>query len=314
MGYGNSTLFWVKNFSHLLIPVRYLTPLSSPKNHLWQVLPCDLSKDSWGMPKKHSESRTSSWSVSCFPTLTCTSYPYTHPAPSLLFTLPLSHKYSTASFSYWKENHNFKPGFEPHTQPQKLLKLCGITLLFAAPGWEEAIIWTACSVEGRHKITCCCAEDLKYPWCKQAAYSHRASCQDTASRRVLLPCFCITVPDFAANVAARWWEFRVTATLGHIFILQHPIMPLSLNLKDYHLLQLRRKRDNSGKGPSRAQNSAGLKQSIGNWDFHRIIKVGRDHWISSTPTPLPKQGHLKSVTQEHNQEGFECLVAGTRFC
>lgn len=126
-----------------------LTPLSYSKNHLWQVLPCGLSKDSWGMPKKYSESRTSSWAVSCFPTLTYSSSPYTHPVPSLLFTLSLFHKYCTVSFSYWKENHNFKTGFEPHTQPQRLLKLCGTTLFFAVPGWEEAILWTACSVEGR---------------------------------------------------------------------------------------------------------------------------------------------------------------------
>lgn len=165
----------MKDFSHLLTPVWHLTPLSSPKNHLWQVLPYGLSKDSWGMSKKYSESRTSSWAVSCFPTLIYSSYSYTHPVPSVLFTLPLPHKYCTVSFSYWKENHNFKTGLEPHTQPQKLLKLCGTTLLFAAPGWEEAILWTACSVEGRHKITYCSAKDLKYPWCKQTAHSHRAS-------------------------------------------------------------------------------------------------------------------------------------------
>lgn len=145
----------MKDFSHLLITVWHLTPLSSPKNHLWQVIPCGLSRDSWGMPKKYSESRMSSWALSCLPTLTYSSYPYTHSAASLLFTVPLSHKYSTVSFSYWKENHNFKTGFEPHTQPQKLLKLCGTALFFVAPGWEEAMLWTACSVKEKHKITYC---------------------------------------------------------------------------------------------------------------------------------------------------------------
>jgi len=31
-------------------------------------------------------------------------------------------------------------------------------------------------------------------------------------------------------------------------------------------------------------------------EYHRIIAVGRDLYRSSSPTPLPKQGHLEQVT------------------
>lgn len=265
------------------------------------------------MPNKYSESRTSSWAVSSS-ALTYSSYPHTHPAPSLLFTLPLSHKYSTVSFSYWKENHNFKTGFEPHTQPQKLLKLCGNTLLFAARVWEEAILWTACSVEGRHKITYCSAKDLKYPWCKQAAHSHRAACQDTASRRALLPClnhcpwFCSQCGCQTVRIQGHN-HFRshfYPAISHHAFVTElKGLSPLTALKKK---IQLRR---------NWAQKSSGLKQSIGKWDFsqnHRIIKVGRDLWRPSSPTPLPKQSHLKPVTQEHIQEDSQHLFDDTWFC
>lgn len=157
---ADPTSFWIKDFSEVLTPVWHLSPSSCPKNHLWQFLPCSPAKHTWGIAEKYSESSRSSWAVSCFPTLTYCSWPYVCPAPSPLFTIPLSLKYSTVSFSYWKENHNFKAGFGPHIhQTQQLPKLCGTTLLFVAQGWEEAIIWTACSVEGRHKITCCSAKD-----------------------------------------------------------------------------------------------------------------------------------------------------------
>lgn len=40
---------------------------------------------------------------------------------------------------------------------------------------------------------------------------------------------------------------------------------------------------------------------------HRIIRVGGDLWTSSSPTLLPRQGHLDQVTQECVQVRFECL-------
>jgi len=38
-----------------------------------------------------------------------------------------------------------------------------------------------------------------------------------------------------------------------------------------------------------------------------MLGVGRDLWGSSSPTPLPKQGHLEQVVQELVQVGFEYL-------
>lgn len=40
---------------------------------------------------------------------------------------------------------------------------------------------------------------------------------------------------------------------------------------------------------------------------HRILRIGRALWKSSSPIPLPKQGHLEQVTQECVQVGLECL-------
>jgi len=40
---------------------------------------------------------------------------------------------------------------------------------------------------------------------------------------------------------------------------------------------------------------------------HRMVGVGRDLCGSSTPTPLPKQGHLKQAAQELVQAGLEYL-------
>jgi len=36
-----------------------------------------------------------------------------------------------------------------------------------------------------------------------------------------------------------------------------------------------------------------------------MFRVGRDLWGSSSPTPLPKQGHLEQVAQDLIQMGFE---------
>jgi len=38
-----------------------------------------------------------------------------------------------------------------------------------------------------------------------------------------------------------------------------------------------------------------------------MVRDGRDLWGSSSPTPLPKQGHLKQVAQDLIQTGFEYL-------
>jgi len=38
-----------------------------------------------------------------------------------------------------------------------------------------------------------------------------------------------------------------------------------------------------------------------------MVGVGRDLWGSSSPTPLPKQGHLQQAAQDCIQEGFEYL-------
>jgi len=38
-----------------------------------------------------------------------------------------------------------------------------------------------------------------------------------------------------------------------------------------------------------------------------MLGVGRDLWGSSSPTPLPKQGHLQQAAQDLIQTGFEYL-------
>jgi len=38
-----------------------------------------------------------------------------------------------------------------------------------------------------------------------------------------------------------------------------------------------------------------------------MVGVGRDLWGSSSPTPLPKQGHLEQAAQNLVQAGFEYL-------
>jgi len=40
---------------------------------------------------------------------------------------------------------------------------------------------------------------------------------------------------------------------------------------------------------------------------HSMLEVGRSLWGSSSPTALPKHGHLKQVAQDLVQEGFEYL-------
>jgi len=40
---------------------------------------------------------------------------------------------------------------------------------------------------------------------------------------------------------------------------------------------------------------------------HRMFGVGRDLWGSSSPTVLPKQGHLEQVAQDFVQVDFEYL-------
>jgi len=38
---------------------------------------------------------------------------------------------------------------------------------------------------------------------------------------------------------------------------------------------------------------------------HRMLVVGRDLWGSSSPTPLPKQGHLQQAAEDLIQVGLE---------
>jgi len=40
---------------------------------------------------------------------------------------------------------------------------------------------------------------------------------------------------------------------------------------------------------------------------HRMVGIGRDLCGSSSPTPLPKQGHLQQAAQDLVQTGLECL-------
>ena len=40
---------------------------------------------------------------------------------------------------------------------------------------------------------------------------------------------------------------------------------------------------------------------------HRIVGVGRDLCVSSSPTPLPKQGHIQQSAQDLVQAGLEYL-------
>ena len=44
---------------------------------------------------------------------------------------------------------------------------------------------------------------------------------------------------------------------------------------------------------------------------HRMAGFGRDLWGSSSPTPLPKQGHLQQVAQDLIQVGSEYLQRRT---
>lgn len=39
----------------------------------------------------------------------------------------------------------------------------------------------------------------------------------------------------------------------------------------------------------------------------RMVKTGKDHWKSSSPTPLLQQSSLEQVTQDCVQTDFECL-------
>ena len=41
---------------------------------------------------------------------------------------------------------------------------------------------------------------------------------------------------------------------------------------------------------------------------HRIVGIGRDLCGSSSPTPLPKQGHLQQAVEDLVQAGLECLL------
>jgi len=43
------------------------------------------------------------------------------------------------------------------------------------------------------------------------------------------------------------------------------------------------------------------------WEKHRMFGVGRDLCGSSSPTPLPKQGHLQQAAQDLVQPGLEYL-------
>jgi len=38
-----------------------------------------------------------------------------------------------------------------------------------------------------------------------------------------------------------------------------------------------------------------------------MVEVGRDLWGSSSPTPLPKQGHLEQAAKDHVKVDFEDL-------
>jgi len=38
-----------------------------------------------------------------------------------------------------------------------------------------------------------------------------------------------------------------------------------------------------------------------------MVGIGKDLWGSSSPTPLPKQGHLQQAAQDLVQAGLECL-------
>jgi len=40
---------------------------------------------------------------------------------------------------------------------------------------------------------------------------------------------------------------------------------------------------------------------------HRMVGVGKDFWGSSSPSPLPKQGHLEQAAQDLIQAGFQYL-------
>ena len=54
-------------------------------------------------------------------------------------------------------------------------------------------------------------------------------------------------------------------------------------------------------GITRWGTASGLSQN------HGMAEVGRDLWRSSSPTPLPKQGHLERIAQDCVQMAFEYL-------
>jgi len=56
-----------------------------------------------------------------------------------------------------------------------------------------------------------------------------------------------------------------------------------------------------------SEQGAPHSHKVGNTQNHRVVGVGRDLWRSSSPTPLPKQGHLKQGAQDCVQVGFKYL-------
>jgi len=53
--------------------------------------------------------------------------------------------------------------------------------------------------------------------------------------------------------------------------------------------------------------ASGCRQHVTPAQNHRTVGVGRDLWGSSSPTPVPKQGHLEQAAQDHVQADFEYL-------
>jgi len=45
-------------------------------------------------------------------------------------------------------------------------------------------------------------------------------------------------------------------------------------------------------------------------DYHKMVGIGRDLCGSSSPTPLPKQGHLQQAAQDLVQAGLKYLQRG----
>ena len=82
---------------------------------------------------------------------------------------------------------------------------------------------------------------------------------------------------------------------------------LYLSMQEDDLLGLASSTEQSTKGNSSTRTMRFSYLIRQNSQNHRMVGFRRDLWGSSSPTPLPKKGHLEHFAQELVQEGLEYL-------